>query len=92
MKKVSILLFAFIILLGTVGFIPSLANAVPVSSSYEYNYRDNLSANTVNVGTGDRLTYGSSWVIPNGYNGTTGVAQQISSLGTLEQLLYLLYR
>jgi hypothetical protein len=77
MKKALIFLFAITILLGTAIFLISIpTNAAPITVTDPFAFRENESANSVGFVPGDLLFFGAQSVVPNGNNGTTGVATQ----------------
>jgi len=77
MKKALIFLFAIPILLGTAIFFISIpTNAAPITVTDPFAFRENESANSVGFLPGDLLFLGAQSVVPNGNNGTTGVATQ----------------
>jgi hypothetical protein len=77
MKK-RILVFVFSIVLSGlwVFLLPSFGSADPIAVDRAFHFRDNRSANTALYSSGERLTYGAHWVVPNGDAGTTGSASQ----------------
>ena len=77
MKKALIFLFAITILFGTAIFLISIpTNAAPITVTHPFAFRENESANSVGFVPGDLLFFGAQSVVPNGNNGTTGVATQ----------------
>jgi len=77
MKKALIFLFAAVLVLGIALFsISNSANAAQVTVIDPFNFREHESANSVGFTPGDLLFFGAQSVVPNGNNGTTGVATQ----------------
>ena len=77
MKKALIFLFAAVLVLGIALFpISNPANAAPITVTDPFAFRENESANSVGFVPGDLLFFGAQSVVPNGNNGTTGVATQ----------------
>jgi hypothetical protein len=54
----------------------NLASAEPITVYHPFHFREHESANSVGFLPGDRLFFGAQSVLPNGNNGTTGVATQ----------------
>ena len=78
MKKALFFLFAAVLVLGIALFsISNPANAAPISVTDPFAFRENESANSVGFVPGDQLFFGAQSVVPNGNNGTTGVATQV---------------
>jgi len=76
-QKRSVFLVAVAVLFGAAAFFTSNPiSADPITVNRPYHFRDNRSANSVGLRPGDFLTFGAYEVIPNGNNGTTGVATQ----------------
>ncbi len=48
--------------------------AEPIEVTGLYHFRDNRSANSINIFPGDRLQFGAAKVVPDGYEGTVGTA------------------
>lgn len=85
MKRALVFLFAAILLSGVaIFFISNLAGADLITVDGPYSFRDNRSTNSARIGSGDVITYGANSVVPNGYNGTTGVASQGSVTAPLD--------
>jgi len=77
MKRLLVFLFAAVIVLGLALFsISKPASAETISVYHPFHFRENESANSVGFTPGDLLFFGAQSVIPNGNNGTTGVATQ----------------
>jgi len=77
MKRLLVLLFAAVVVLGLALFsISNPASAEPISVYHPFHFRENESANSVGFTPGDLLFFGAQSVIPNGNNGTTGIATQ----------------
>ena len=77
MKKALVFLFVAVIVLGLALFsISKPASAETISVYHPFHFRENESANSVGFTPGDLLFFGAQSVIPNGNNGTTGVATQ----------------
>jgi hypothetical protein len=77
MKKGLIFLFAAVLVLGIALFsISNPTNAAPITVTHPFAFRENESANSVGFVPGDLLFFGAQSVVPNGNNGTTGVATQ----------------
>ena len=77
MKRLLVFLFAAVVVLGTALFsISNPASAEPITVFHPFHFRENESANSVGFTPGDLLFFGAQSVIPNGNNGTTGVATQ----------------
>jgi hypothetical protein len=51
---------------------PAFADTITVSGIYDF--RDNRSANSVNIYSGDRRLFGAAKVLPDGFQGTKGTA------------------
>jgi hypothetical protein len=77
MKRLIVCLsVAFLISAIVVFSIADLVGAEPITVLKPFHFRDNRSANTALTGQGDMFTYGAHYVVPNGFNGTTGSATQ----------------
>ena len=77
MKGAFVFLFVAVFILGIVlFFVPRPALADPVTVTGIYNSRENVSANSVGILSGDTLLFGALSVIPDGTQGTTGTATQ----------------
>jgi hypothetical protein len=77
MKRLSVFLFATVVVLGlALFFISNLASAAEITVYHPFHFREHESANSVGFTPGDLLFFGAQSVIPNGNNGTTGVATQ----------------
>jgi hypothetical protein len=75
MKKTLALSLALALLAGAAAFsVPRHAVADSITVSNVYDFRDNRSANSVNIYSGDRRLFGAGSVLPDGFGGTTGTA------------------
>ncbi|HWH76750.1 MAG TPA: hypothetical protein VNT76_05240, partial [Candidatus Binatus sp.] len=82
MKKGCKVFFSTAILMA--GFaISTSALATPITATGAFNFRDERSANDINITAGDRITFGANSVVPNGDAGTTGIATQSTTVRTL---------
>jgi len=74
MKRSPPLLVAATLAIISLTSIPAAATEITVSG--EFNILENRAENSVGLGTGIRYNFGAQTVLPNGANGTTGIATQ----------------